>query len=201
VDKPTFLDGRYRLDRLVVAHDDVTIWAATDLARGLSVQLSIFERGSTVLHHGKSENGMFVAIDRAARPALEIVDEEVEEKRLLPAPTRERRRAWPWVAAGLASAIALFVGFHALKNRAQPISETTVTAAELPPTITTAAAAHDEARPPPPPPAPPPEKPIAKPAPPERRAMPAPQLPKPRAPKPVVPRAQPSAASYDPLTI
>jgi hypothetical protein len=208
---PTFI-GRYRLDRLVVTNDDVTIWAATDLARGTSVQLSIFERGSTVLQQGKSESGMFVAIDNSSRPArLELAeDDDAPAPVYAPEPREEeRRRAWPWAVAGLACALAALGGWYAIANRAQPISETTITSSPLPPS-TAAATAVVTATPTPTPPPPANPKPTATPviATPQpvaapRREAPPPQRAKPflPAPKPIKPRPPAPAPSFDPITI
>ncbi|HEX4517711.1 MAG TPA: hypothetical protein VH054_29410 [Polyangiaceae bacterium] len=195
---PTFI-GRYRLDRLVVAHDDVTIWEATDAARGISVQLSIFERGSSVLDQGRTEGGMFVAVGSSPRAArLELVEDR-EEARAFPEPDA-RRRVWPWAVAGLACALTALAGWYVVSGRSRPVaSETTITSAQLPAiaeTTTTMSIA-------PAPVAAPPETVTAKPvAAPERHAVPAQRLQLP-APKPFKKaRPQSSAAtSFDPLTI
>jgi hypothetical protein len=191
---PTFL-GRYRLDRLVVAHDDVTIWEATDAARGISVQLSIFERGGTVLDHGKIEGSMFVAVGSSPRSArLELVVDR-EDAPVFPEPTK--RRAWPWAAAGLACALVAFAGWYVVNGRARPVaSETTITSVELPAIAETTTLSIAPA----PVASPPQTAVVAKPVvAPERHVTPVrPMLP---APKPVRPRPQSSATSFDPLTI
>lgn len=187
---PTFI-GRYRLDRLVVAHDDVTIWEATDAARGISVQLSIFERGASVIDQGRIDGGMFVAVGSSPRSArLELPFPEPDA----------RRRAWPWAVAGLACALTALAGWYVVSGRSRPVaSETTITSAQLPAiaeTTTTMSIA-------PAPVAPPPETVTAKPvvAAPTHHAVPAQRLPLP-VPKPFKARPQPSAAtSFDPLTI
>ncbi len=58
--------GKYRLERIVVAQGGVTIWDATDLHCGRRVQLSIFANASTMLDHGRIENGTFVVVDGPA---------------------------------------------------------------------------------------------------------------------------------------
>lgn len=194
--RATFLDGRYRLDRLVVAHDDVIIWDATDLAHGRSVQLSVFECGSTVLDQGKIAGGMFVAVDRAERaPQLETPREDDFERE----PIR-RRRAWPWAVAGLTCALALAGWYVVASSRgAHPVSETTtITAARLPaPEIPTTPAPVVVV-------VPPPDLPRAVEAPviaqpPQHHAKPAP-LPVLQKPKPAKPHAPPTT-NFDPLTI
>ncbi len=191
---PTFL-GRYRLDRLVVAHDDVTIWEATDAARGISVQLSIFERGGTVLDHGKIDGTMFVAVGSSPRSArLELLVDR-EDAPVFPEPTK--RRAWPWAAAGLACALVASAGWYVVNGRSHPVaSETTITSVQLPAIAETTTLSIAPA-----PVASPPETVVAKPVvAPEHHAKPAvpPRLP---APKPVRPRPQSPATSFDPLTI
>ena len=186
--QPTFL-GRYRLDRLVVAHDDVTIWEAMDAARGIPVQLSIFERGSTVTHHGRSEGGMFVAVG------------DGDEEQTWSEP-KARRRAWPWAVAGLACAMTALAGWYVSMGRAHPIGETTITAAELPPPPVVTATTTTV--PPPPEPTIAPVAPIvtAPVAPPQRHeAAPAsrPKLPAPKFVKPPHPQTPPP--SFEPLTI
>ena len=205
----TFLNGRYRLDRLVVEHDDVTIWSATDLARGQSVQLSVFERGRAVLHQGAIGAGMFVVVDKSSAPPpqLEIVDDggdvaSFEE----PSP---RRRSWPWAAAGLACALLASAGWYVVKGPSRATSETTITEARIPaPEVVVPAPVVQPAVKVPEPPrvveTPPVAQPQTQPQPQvQRRETPVQrpilQLQK---PKPVKPRPQPSsAAAYDPLTI
>jgi len=201
--RATFLNGRYRLDRLVVAHDDVTIWDATDLARGLSVQLSVFERGAAVLDEGRIGSGMFVATGTSSRtPRLELALDDDEEEKVIAIEPRPRRRSWPWAAAGLACALLAFAGWYAASARSHPVSETTITVARLP--------APEIAMTPPPPPlviAKPPELPRVVDTPvvrePKRRETPPPlPRPVPQKPRRVTPRAPvPAAPSYDPLTI
>jgi len=197
----TFLNGRYRLDRLVVEHDDVTIWDATDMSRGLPVQLSVFERGSTVLHQGAIAGGMFVAIDTACRaPQLELVDPDDESFAVEPI---ARRRAWPWAVAGVACALLASAGWYA-SSRPHPVSvsEATITAATIP--IPQAEVSPVATTPPPVVKAPDPprvEEPSVVKV--ERRETPPVLRPLPHPVKPFVkqPRPQPSATSYDPLTI
>ena len=169
----TFSNGRYRLDRLVVDDDAVTVWQATDVARGCRVQLSVFARGSTVLSHGRAGDGMFVAID---------ADDEQAQPEPEPEPEwAPPHRAWPWAAAALACTLLAFAGWYAASARSHPTGATTITAAQIPaPTISV----------PPPPPA-------AKPA--ETQA-PAPR-PAHHAPSRIKPRPQRATTVYEPLTI
>lgn len=194
--RATFLDGRYRLDRLVVAHDDVTIWNATDMARGLSVQLSVFERGGAVLNQGKIAGGMFVAVDAASHaPELEIAASEDAFE-----PEPRRRRAWPWAVAGVACALVAFAGFHVMSSRSRPVtvSETTITAATVAaPEIATTPVPIVKA----PEPTPIVEAPVVQPPPPPHHVKPAP-LPALQKPSRARLRAQPMPTTNgDPLTL
>ena len=194
----TFLDGRYRLDRLVVAHDDVIIWDATDLAHGRSVQLSVFERGSSVLHQGTIGSGMFVAVDAASNaPKLELAEDEDAFERERP---RRQRRAWPWAVAGLACALVAGAGWYVASSRSRPVvsDTTTITAAPLPaaelPTIPTPIIVVQ--------PPPEPTHVVEAPAiaqPPQHRVKPAP-LPTLQRPKPTT-KPHTSPTNYDPLTL
>jgi hypothetical protein len=181
----------------------------------MSVQLSVFERGSAVIDQGAIARGMYVAIDKTSRPPqLELAFDDDDEVFFAPEPNEAKRRAWPWAVAGLACALATSAGWYYVSQRPQPTSETTITEARLPiAEIATTSA-------PPPPrqqvtqqvtaPPPPPQKIIAAPPPPPRVETVAPQqrlraLPpaqKPRQHTQPHPQPSPSAAAgYDPLTI
>lgn len=189
VEKPrptaTFL-GKYRLDRLVVADDDVTLWEATDVARGRSVRLSVFERGGAVVQQGEVEGSTFVVVGAApstARLELALATDEDDEDAEPPSP----RRAWPWAAAALTCALVGFSGWYVAHARSQPTSETTITAAQIPAPLMTTTTTSE-------PPPKPPETPIV-----QSRHREAPAAPP--AHKQVKPRQKPPAKSYDPLTI
>ena len=130
--------GRYRLERPLLAHDDVTIWEATDVHAGRSVRLSVFEHGSTVLGCGGIEDGAFAVVDAPARPRLELVAVSEEDAFFdePPAPelfddvaTTRRARARGVVGALVACALLGLGGVYFL-GPARPIPARAVTLTE-----------------------------------------------------------------------
>ncbi len=212
----TLMGGKYRLEKLLVAHGGVAVWDAVDLHSGRSVQLSVFEQSSAMLDHGRLDRGVFAVFDvpprSPARLELALVSEEdaffnePPPPELFVVPTSRSARVWLWAAPALfACALAGLAALYVTRVRTPDnTSEVTITEATIPaPTVSTPTISI----PPPPPPevpsvevahrAPPRASPV-RPAP--RRVTPAPvvkRAPHPQAP----PHPPPIATASDPLTL
>ncbi len=206
----TLMGGKYRLEKLLVAHGGVAVWDAVDLHSGRSVWLSVFEQSSTMLDHGRLDRGVFAVFDVPPRSArrLELVDLSEEDAffneppppELFVVPTSRSARVWLWAAPALfACALAGLAALYVTRVRTADTSEVTITEATIPaPTIS----APTISIPPPPPPEassmgvahrPPPRASPVRPAP--RRVTPAPVV------KRTPHRRPPITTTSDPLTL
>lgn len=197
--------GKYRLERIVVAQNGVTVWDATDLHSGRRVQLSIFAHASSMLDHGRIEGGTFVVVDAPLdAPKLELVEISDEDAFFdeppspdlfddapAPPPPPRAGRGWLLATALLMGTLVGLGGLYVARTRRAPVSEVTITAAPIPvPKIEATL------------PTPPPPQPSATVAPAARSAPPTTPAPKKHATVRPAPRPTPQhVTKSDPLTL
>jgi hypothetical protein len=136
--------GKYRLVRVVIGHRDVTVWDALDMESGKSVQVSVFERGSSMLDHGTIDTGTFV-VTSAPHPAprLELVEISEEDAFFDEPPQPDyanvydapKSRAWLWAMPAVACVVAVGLYFFVARTHTQPVatSEVRITEARISP--------------------------------------------------------------------